>query len=210
MEDERMSGFRAHVPHRLDSESAASNLRRRARGHAGAGNLRLPGAPRSRRVRRRPHPGPHLPVGDRPDRGWSGVVDLEQSDELLGTSSRLAAPQYALSSATQVAVSNIRYTPLLNSNQTLNASPPSYCWGTSAPSELTIQSGEGTQSNQVAVWCSTAWNPSSVSTRVRDDLGLPHERGPRHQPRPMRGQVPDSRRWSSTTTRPMVRNSVPV
>jgi Tfp pilus assembly protein PilX len=74
--------------------------------------------------------------------------------------------QYALSSATQVAISNIRYTPLLNPNQTLNASPPSYCWGTSAPSELTIQSGQGGQSNQVALWCSTAWNPSSVATRT--------------------------------------------
>jgi hypothetical protein len=74
--------------------------------------------------------------------------------------------QYALSSATQVAISNIRYTPLLNSNQTLNASPPSYCWGTSAPSELTIESGQGSQSNQVALWCSTAWVPSSVATRT--------------------------------------------
>ena len=75
--------------------------------------------------------------------------------------------QYALSSATQVAISNIRYTPLLNSNQTLNASPPSYCWGTSAPSELTIQSGQGGQSNQVALWCSTAWYPSSLTTTTR-------------------------------------------
>ena len=43
---------------------------------------RSPVADVTRRVRRRPHPGPHLPVGDRPDRGWSGVVDLEQSEEL--------------------------------------------------------------------------------------------------------------------------------
>jgi hypothetical protein len=66
--------------------------------------------------------------------------------------------QYALSSTTQVAIQNIRYTPLFNS--TLNASPPSYCWGSGPNSELTYGS------NQVAVWCSTLWNPSSSSTRV--------------------------------------------
>ena len=68
--------------------------------------------------------------------------------------------QYALSSASQVAIQNIRYTPLLGPNQTLNASPPSYCWGTSSPSQLTF----GT--NTVDVWCSTVWNPTSASTRV--------------------------------------------
>ncbi len=74
--------------------------------------------------------------------------------------------QYALSSTSQVAIQNIRYTPLLGSNQTLNASPPSYCWGpTPAPgtgtvSELTVLN------DQVAVWCSTVWNPTSSSTRV--------------------------------------------
>ena len=70
------------------------------------------------------------------------------------------AAQYALSSASQVAIQNIRYTPLLGPNQTLNASPPSYCWGTSSPSQLTF----GT--NTVDVWCSTVWNPTSASTRV--------------------------------------------
>jgi hypothetical protein len=74
--------------------------------------------------------------------------------------------QYALSSTSQVAIQNIRYTPLLGSNQTLNASPPSYCWGpTPAPgtgtvSELTVLN------DQVAVWCSTVWTPTSSSTRV--------------------------------------------
>ena len=68
--------------------------------------------------------------------------------------------QYALSSVSQVAIQNIRYTPLLGTNQTLNASPPSYCWGTTAPSELTVLG------YQVAAWCSTVWNPTSGSTRV--------------------------------------------
>lgn len=74
--------------------------------------------------------------------------------------------QYALSSTMQVAIQNIRYTPLLNQSQTLNASPPSYCWGPvpasgdGSVSELTVGN------DQVAVWCSTAWNPSSASTRA--------------------------------------------
>ena len=79
------------------------------------------------------------------------------------------AAQYALSSASQLAIQNIRYTPLLGTNQTLNASPPSYCWGAAQPtgtpqlgtvSELTVQN------YQVALWCSTVWNPTSASTRV--------------------------------------------
>ena len=70
--------------------------------------------------------------------------------------------QYALSSTTQVAIQNIRYTPLFSS--TLNANPPSYCWGTGPNSELTSTSNADT--NTVAVWCSTVWNSSSSSTRV--------------------------------------------
>jgi len=70
------------------------------------------------------------------------------------------AAQYALSSASQVAIQNIRYTPLLGPGGTVNASPPSYCWGTSSPSQLTF----GTDT--VDVWCSTVWNPTSASTRV--------------------------------------------
>ena len=74
--------------------------------------------------------------------------------------------QYALSSTTQVAIQNIRYTPLLGSNQTLNASPPSYCWG-ATPSPGTGNVSVLTVLNdQVAVWCSTVWNPTSASTRV--------------------------------------------
>jgi hypothetical protein len=66
--------------------------------------------------------------------------------------------QYALSSTTQVAIQNIRYAPLFG--VTLNATPPSYCWCTGPSSQLTYGN------NQVAVWCSTVWNPSSSSTRV--------------------------------------------
>ncbi len=83
--------------------------------------------------------------------------------------------QYALSSTSQVAIQNIRYTPLLGldgSNQTLNASPPSYCWGPTpgtgdgTVSELTVPVPNNPAGIQVAVWCSTVWNPTSASTRV--------------------------------------------
>lgn len=77
--------------------------------------------------------------------------------------------QYALSSATQVAIQSIRYTPLLGtssppSTQTLNASPPSYCWGSSGDpwggSELT------TQTDAVETFCSTVWQPMKAATRI--------------------------------------------
>lgn len=66
-------------------------------------------------------------------------------------------------SAMDLAIQNIRYTPLLytsSADQTLNASPPSVCWGTGSTSELT------SDGNTFAVWCSTTWTPSSANTRV--------------------------------------------
>ena len=69
--------------------------------------------------------------------------------------------QFALNSAMNVGIENIRYNPLVGSNQTLNATPPSYCWGTSAPSTV---SNIDTYSEDV--WCSTAWTPASTTTRV--------------------------------------------
>ena len=72
--------------------------------------------------------------------------------------------QFSLTSASQLAIQSIRYTPLLGTGQTVNASPPSYCWGTSGDSyggsELT------TQNDAVEVYCSTVWNPTSSATRV--------------------------------------------
>jgi hypothetical protein len=70
--------------------------------------------------------------------------------------------QYAARSATDFAIQSIRYTPLLSTSQTLNASPPSYCWGSSSPS--TFQTIDGVSG--VTVWCSTDWNPTSAQTRV--------------------------------------------
>ena len=75
--------------------------------------------------------------------------------------------QFALSSATQAGVQSIRYAPLLGVGQTLNASPPTACWsGSTPPSGNVWVSTLTTQGDQVAVWCSTAWNPQSASTRV--------------------------------------------
>ncbi len=65
----------------------------------------------------------------------------------------------AASNAIQVAVQSIRYTPTLETGgiaQTLNASPPTYCWGSSPPSSFA----------NIDVWCSTAWTPSSANSRV--------------------------------------------
>jgi IPT/TIG domain-containing protein len=72
----------------------------------------------------------------------------------------------AASNAIEVAVQSIRYTPTLETSgiaQTLNASPPSYCWG-SGPSS-SFQSPNST-TTVIDAWCSTAWTPSSTNSRV--------------------------------------------
>lgn len=81
--------------------------------------------------------------------------------------------QYALTSASQVAIQNMRYTPLLGtssppSTQTLNANPPSYCWGSASSADPTYGGSTFTaQGNpNVSVYCSTVWNPTSAATRV--------------------------------------------
>ena len=83
------------------------------------------------------------------------------SDTLVFNQTR--TDQAALSSATNVAIQNIRYTPLIGNAsgpQTLNANPPSVCFGSSSTSTVT------TQGIAVDVWCSTVWNPTSANTRV--------------------------------------------
>jgi IPT/TIG domain len=82
------------------------------------------------------------------------------SNSLVFQSARNA--QFALNSATQLAIQNIRYDPMMEN--TLNADPPSYCWGTSAAAPSVLpQSGD---QQEVAVFCSTQWNPTSAQTRV--------------------------------------------
>jgi hypothetical protein len=88
---------------------------------------------------------------------WT-INDLNNTSHFASASSL----QYAADNATNVAIQNIRYTPLLTTDQTLDASPPNYCWGSDAnPPQLPSIDGEN-----MAVWCSTAWNPSSAQTRV--------------------------------------------
>ena len=70
--------------------------------------------------------------------------------------------QYAATASTNLAIQNIRYAPLLAPGQTLNASPPSYCWGSGPTSQMASIDGVGA----MASWCSTAWTPTSASTRV--------------------------------------------
>jgi hypothetical protein len=71
--------------------------------------------------------------------------------------------QLALSGTTNVAIQSIRYAPLLTN--TLNASPPSYCWGNGPTSTLSNFTVRGV-ATPVDVWCSTAWYPNSTATRV--------------------------------------------
>jgi hypothetical protein len=85
----------------------------------------------------------------------------------LNNSSRFSSArslQFAANSATELAIQNIRYTPLLSAGQTLNASPPAYCWGSGPTSQLT--GADTVDGVSIEVWCSTVWAPSSADTRV--------------------------------------------
>lgn len=75
------------------------------------------------------------------------------SGDLNNTNNFTAARNmdYSLSSAVEVAINDIRYTPLVAANQTLNASPPSYCWGSGPTSTYELPGS----TNNIAVWCST-------------------------------------------------------
>ncbi len=70
--------------------------------------------------------------------------------------------QYAAKSSTNLAIQNIRYTPLLSTTQTLDASPPAPCWGANPESQLASIDGEPA----MASWCSTNWTPNSANTRT--------------------------------------------
>jgi hypothetical protein len=87
-----------------------------------------------------------------------GMNDLNNTGQF--TSARTL--QYGVSSATEVAVQSIRYTPLWTTQTAQNASPsqPTFCWGSGPMSDVTIN-GE-----DVAVWCSTVWTPLSANTRT--------------------------------------------
>jgi Tfp pilus assembly protein PilX len=60
--------------------------------------------------------------------------------------------------AAEVALQSIRYTPLLGTGQTLDATAA--CWGSGSPSSVTTSGVTAT------AWCSTVWQPQSMTTRV--------------------------------------------
>lgn len=64
---------------------------------------------------------------------------------------------YAASSSTEVAINSIRTTPIAAS---LNASPPTICWGIGASSTLV------TDNISMSSWCSTVQNLASPATRI--------------------------------------------
>jgi hypothetical protein len=65
--------------------------------------------------------------------------------------------QQGASSTAELAIQNIRYTPLLSTT----TGSTSYCWGSGPSSELADIDG-----NSFDAWCSTQWNPTSAATRV--------------------------------------------
>jgi hypothetical protein len=75
----------------------------------------------------------------------------------------------AASNATEVAIQDIRYVPLLGAGETINGNnPPSYCWGSGPVSKLTTnyETVSVPASVAMAVWCSTVWNPTSQTSRI--------------------------------------------
>jgi hypothetical protein len=71
--------------------------------------------------------------------------------------------QYALGSVTDTAIQSIRYYPMVAAGQTLNASPPTFCWaltGSNVADQLNIDN------ETVRVWCSTTEDFASSQTRV--------------------------------------------
>jgi len=90
--------------------------------------------------------------------GWV-TNDLNNSTQFASARSL----QSSASNATELAIQGIRYDPLLATTQ--DASPPAPCWGTGSSSDVSVPEGD-TASDDMSVWCSTKWNPSSASTRV--------------------------------------------
>jgi hypothetical protein len=68
----------------------------------------------------------------------------------------------AASGMTEVAIQYVRYNPLIStSQQEGTASPLVACWGSDSISQIPSIDG-----SQIAVWCSTVWNPLLQATRV--------------------------------------------
>lgn len=92
--------------------------------------------------------------------------DLHNSANFKATQTTNAAA----TNAVNLAIQNVRFTPLLYTsqsgklvNQTLNASPPNYCWG--SPASPFSQYTDPNTNIGMNVYCSTVWNPTSQDTR---------------------------------------------
>lgn len=96
-----------------------------------------------------------------------GGLAIEESNDLGNstTFAKVRSMQYAARSSANLAIENIRYSPLIASGATpytLDASPPAPCWASSSGiSEVANIDGESMES-----WCSTAWAPTSSHTRT--------------------------------------------
>jgi len=83
--------------------------------------------------------------------------DLNNTSKFSTTS----ALEAAATNMTEVAIQYVRYSPQLTSSQTPGvASPLIACWGDDSISQL-----PSFDTHQIAVWCSTVWNPLSAHTR---------------------------------------------
>ncbi len=77
----------------------------------------------------------------------------------------------AATDMTNVAIQYVRYNPLISSSQVPGTSSPFVaCWGDDSGAIKNIPVIDG---NQIAVWCSTQWNPLSYQTRVVTFVACP-------------------------------------
>lgn len=68
----------------------------------------------------------------------------------------------AASGMTDQAIQYVRYNPQISNSQTVDiASPLIPCWGGTSTASIPVIDGD-----QVAVWCSTVWNPLVAATRT--------------------------------------------
>ena len=75
----------------------------------------------------------------------------------------------AATDMTDVAIQYVRYNPLISSSQIAGTSSPFVaCWGGESIKDIPVING-----NQIAVWCSTLWNPLSYQTRVVTFVACP-------------------------------------
>jgi hypothetical protein len=75
----------------------------------------------------------------------------------------------AATDMTDVAIQYVRYNPLISSSQIPGSSSPFVaCWGGQSVKEIPVING-----NQIAVWCSTLWNPLTYQTRVVTFVACP-------------------------------------